>query len=82
MAEYSVNFNLICFSHFNELLEISLRGTLLSSAGAAGLIADNMPNIVELDVSMCLLPSWEAVGKITMQLSRLQSLNVRYVQLS
>uniref|UniRef100_X1Z9S7 Tubulin-specific chaperone E n=1 Tax=Capitella teleta TaxID=283909 RepID=X1Z9S7_CAPTE len=63
-------------SHFDTLLEVSLRGTLLSSPGELGAIMRNLPNIVDLDISKCLLSSWDTVSLITQQLPKLEILNV------
>lgn len=68
-----------CFSKFDELVSVALRGMCVNSPGKEGEIAHSIPNIEELDISSNLLSSWEDVAGMVQQLPKLTSLNVSWV---
>ena len=54
----------------------------MSEAGPKETIANTIPNVMDLDVSKCLLGSWRTVADITSQLKYMKTLNVSDNRLS
>ena len=75
------HFKLFC-SNFASLREVVLRGEFVGEAGPKETIANTIPNVMDLDISKCLLSSWRTVADITSQLKRLKTLNVSDNRLS
>ena len=48
-------------------------------AGPKGEIGRLCPHICDIDLSLCLLPSWERLAEIAHQFPHLTDLNVRLV---
>ncbi|XP_074655996.1 tubulin-specific chaperone E-like [Tubulanus polymorphus] len=63
-------------SEFEKLEEVVLRNMKVFGAASYHLLSQNVANIIELDLSQNLIPSWEEVSKITNQLKLLKSLNI------
>ncbi len=67
-------------SKFDQLREVVLRGELVCHGEPPGVIQNTIPNVTDLDISKCLIGSWQTVSEITSQLKNLKTLNVRYSQ--
>lgn len=62
----------------DELKEVVLRDMMVYGIGPYGPdLKTAAPNIQNLDISRCLLPSWESISKITECIPKLKNLNVR-----
>ena len=66
------------FSNFDRLLEVVLRGEFVNDSEPKNAIANTVPNLRDLDISKCLVSSWQTVADITSQLKDLKTLNVRW----
>ena len=64
---------------FSELMEASLRGMDVCSAGPEGQLREIFQNLKNLDLSQnLLLSSWNVVAEMTNELPHLTSLNLRW----
>ena len=53
-----------------------MRGVPVYGLDRAVCLAEKVPNLTVLDLSITLIPSWESVAQITIGLTHLKTLNV------
>ncbi|XP_013395926.1 tubulin-specific chaperone E-like [Lingula anatina] len=68
-------------SQFDQLKSLLLKDMKISGAGPESALENTCPNVEELDISQNLIPSWEEVAKIAVQLKKLEILNLSENQL-
>ena len=67
-------------SQFNKLKKISFFEMNVSRAGPAGEMGRLCPYVCDVDLSRCLLASWERVAEVAGQFPCLREVNVRCVK--